>query len=427
MQEAKVVTNSYGAAEPGVGGGVLSIVTKTGGNTFHGSVFEFFRDGRLNARSFFDEQKPNLRRHQFGMAAGGRLVRDRTFFFATAERLDERMGIGRVTTVPSLAAREGRLPDPVRPGWTIPVHPAVQPFLALFPLPNGQDFGDGLAEHSFESEQRANETLGQIRVDHALTASQRLFVRYTRTTGTKHEPWHFPGFGIDWQGRNHFLTVEDRLALGSTLAGTLRFAYGGTNVMQTDEVGGRVFEHLAIIPGRPMPQLAIGGMPNVGALPSSLNRAVQHHFSWSGDMSLLRSGHLLKWGGAVERFNVLSHFGFFWAGRFNFAGIEQFLRGQPSTLLAALPGADPVRELSTLQFSAYVQDEIVVTPALSLNLGLRWDVATRAHRQRGAPRQSARSDDRLGADDPSPVANPEAEPCAARRVLVVSRIGSGRS
>ena len=256
VQEAKVVTNSYGAAEPGVGGGVLSIVTKAGGNTFHGSVFEFFRDGRLNARSFFDEQKPNLRRHQFGMAAGGRLVRDRTFFFATAERLDERMGIGRVTTVPSLAAREGRLPDPVRPGWTIPVHPAVQPFLALFPLPNGQDFGDGLAEHSFESEQRANETLGQIRVDHALTASQRLFVRYTRTTGTKHEPWHFPGFGIDWQGRNHFLTVEDRLALGSTLAGTLRFAYGGTNVMQTDEVGGRVFEHLAIIPGRPMPQLA---------------------------------------------------------------------------------------------------------------------------------------------------------------------------
>ncbi|MBA2306219.1 MAG: TonB-dependent receptor, partial [Acidobacteria bacterium] len=136
VREFQVLTNNYQASYGGVSGGVVSIITKSGSRDLHGSAFGTLRDGRLDAKNYFDSEKPEFWRRQSGFSIGGRVFHDRALFFATGEWLRESMGATQVTTVPSVAARNGQLPDPQRPGVTIAVDPLVAPFLDLFPLPN---------------------------------------------------------------------------------------------------------------------------------------------------------------------------------------------------------------------------------------------------------------------------------------------------
>src|SRR5205823_14346778 len=96
-------------------------------------------------------------RHQLGLTAGGPIREDKTFFFAGVERLAETLGLTRLTTVPSAAARAGQL-------W--PINPVVRPYLDLFPVPNGADLDGGLARFTFPVHQTTDETSAQVRVDH---------------------------------------------------------------------------------------------------------------------------------------------------------------------------------------------------------------------------------------------------------------------
>src|SRR5262245_24811662 len=119
IREFRVVTNAFPADYGRAMGGVVSVVTKSGTNELHGSGFEFFRNSALDARNFFDVEKPPFERHQFGLTSGGPIRANRTFFFAGVERLVENLGLTQVTEVPSLTAR------------LEPIAPAVQPYLNL--------------------------------------------------------------------------------------------------------------------------------------------------------------------------------------------------------------------------------------------------------------------------------------------------------
>src|SRR5437773_7900619 len=134
IQEFRVVTNAYSADYGRAMGGVISLVTKSGTNTLHGSGFEFFRNSAMDARNFFDRgtDPPPFTRHQFGATAGGPIRRNHLFFFGGVERLQEDLGVTQVTTVPSLAARSGALGT---------INPLAKPYLDLFPAPNGPDVG----------------------------------------------------------------------------------------------------------------------------------------------------------------------------------------------------------------------------------------------------------------------------------------------
>lgn len=139
--EFRVLTRNYSAEYGRTAGGVVSAVTRSGSNTFHGSAFEFLRNNALDAREFFDAggTKP-FRRNQFGAVAGGPLLRDRSFFFVNFEGMRERLAQTRVSTVPSAEAHQG-----IVRGVNVGVAPAIRPYLPFFPLPNGRDFGDGTA------------------------------------------------------------------------------------------------------------------------------------------------------------------------------------------------------------------------------------------------------------------------------------------
>src|SRR2546427_5012589 len=112
--EFQVLTNAYSAEFGRSAGGQINAVTRSGENTVHGSAFEFLRNSALDARDFFDPAArpiPPFKRNQFGGVLGGPIHKDRTFFFGAFESLIDRLGVTGVTSVPTLAARQGSLPS----------------------------------------------------------------------------------------------------------------------------------------------------------------------------------------------------------------------------------------------------------------------------------------------------------------------------
>ncbi|MGH9518115.1 MAG: carboxypeptidase regulatory-like domain-containing protein, partial [Terriglobales bacterium] len=140
VQRITELGSNYSATVGRTGGGVISAATRSGGDAWHGSLYEFLRNSALDARNFFDTTRPPFRRNQFGASIGGpmRWGPDK-FVFADYEGLRQALGLTTVDTVPSAAARAGRLA-----AGAIAVDPSVARFVAaLYPLPNGPLLGAG--------------------------------------------------------------------------------------------------------------------------------------------------------------------------------------------------------------------------------------------------------------------------------------------
>ncbi|HKY04546.1 MAG TPA: TonB-dependent receptor, partial [Blastocatellia bacterium] len=197
IREFRVETNTYSAEFGRNSGGQINVITKSGTNELHGSLYHFHRNDNLDARNFFDGPRvPEFKRNQFGGVLGGPITRDRNFFFFGYEALRERLGRTISTVVPDLNARLGILPSPTNPGQTItvPVSPIIRPYLDEFPLPTGPARGDGLATHSFGFSQRIDQSYFQARFDRNVGADDQLFARYTYDDAEQFLPTDFPQF-----------------------------------------------------------------------------------------------------------------------------------------------------------------------------------------------------------------------------------------
>ena len=150
VQEFSVVTNSAPASYGRTSGGVINSITRSGTNELHGSAYEFLRNSALDARNFFDttSSPPPFRRNQFGADAGGPIIKSKLFVFGDYEGIRQLLSTTTVDIVPSAAARTGNLTS-----GTVSVDPRVEPYLALYPLPNGPvegDTGNFTSSHSAE-------------------------------------------------------------------------------------------------------------------------------------------------------------------------------------------------------------------------------------------------------------------------------------
>ena len=159
LAEVRVLTQTFNAEYGGHGGAVIEMITKSGSNQFHGSLWELHRDASLDAKNYFDlgaNPIPPFVRNQFGAGIGGPLKRDRTFFFANYEGFREVQASTAIATVPDALAHQGLLPSAGNPSActnatpsgcvAIPMNPLIQPFLNLLPPSNGPDNGDGTGE-----------------------------------------------------------------------------------------------------------------------------------------------------------------------------------------------------------------------------------------------------------------------------------------
>jgi TonB-dependent receptor-like protein len=372
VQQLGVNTSSYPAQLGRSSGGVVHAVTRSGSNAFHGSLYEFLRNSALEARAYFDDAKPPFRRNQFGGAASAPIRRNRTYIFGNYEGLRQSLGLTQVDTVPSLATRQGARVDPL-----------MAPYLDLYPLPNsGLLPGGETGIFRFSGQHVTSEDYFTSRVDHTIGENDKLSGTYVFDRANTVEPdsLDFKLNGIET--RRHLLSLAESHAFGANTTLSSRFGINRVDAL-TGQTPGAINPKAADASLGFVPGLTVGGLNVVGLSTftgglDAPNKFAFHwtSFQWYVDAALRRGPHTITLGAAVERmrsnvFTSNQH-----NGVYTFHSIEEFLTNRPFSLNLELPGSDGDRGLRQTVLGSYVQDDVHVSSSLTLNLGLRYEVAS---------------------------------------------------
>lgn len=381
IQEFRVLTSSYSAEYPRVMGGAFNIVTKSGTNEWHGSLFHFLRNDNLDARNFFDREKPEFKRNQFGFSVGGPIRRDRHFAFGSYEGLRETLGLTVIRSVPDLEARRGILG-----GRSVEIHPAVVPYLNIWPQPTADPVpGDGSALFVGAFAQRGREDFFTVRTDWTLSSSDTLMVRYTFADSREFRISEevFPEFPNRGQNRVAYVTIAETKALSPILIHDFRFGLARTTPQEVPDPANPHTE-LAFIPGQPIGTITISGFDRFGTDRNTPRRLTRNSFQYYDNLSLLIGRHSVRVGFAAERLqdNVISSSRA--RGEFTFSSLADFLRARPRTFEGLLPEAsDFTRGYRQSLFGWYLQDEFRLTNRFALTYGLRHEIPTDPTEQHG--------------------------------------------
>jgi hypothetical protein len=388
IQEFRVESSNY-PAEYGTGsGGQITVVTKSGGNEFHGSLYEFVRNDVLDARNFFDDsRKSPLRLNQFGASVGGPIRRNRAFFFAGYEGLRQRAAVNLIATVPSAAARARAVA-------------AIAPVVRAFPIGQTPTANPDLDLARLNTSTRMDENYGYLRLDYNFNDRNRLYVRYYRDQGAADSPIEstsvagsrFLVTAVPQNGLINFSqvlspTMIHELKLGfngaKTRAGGFAPPIPGVSNASAVSVD---FTGNATIPGI-AGQIASAGAARLGGLVrsnSTQNGRGQPYtnasFSLVDSVSMVQGGHNLKFGGEVRPLRVYTdRLG---GTTYTFSNLNDLLANRPTQVSflgdvsAPSPfngGATGVREASQYYLIGYFQDEWKLRPTLTLSYGLRYE------------------------------------------------------
>jgi hypothetical protein len=375
VREFRVVTNSFAADYGRSMGGVINVVTKSGGNAFHGSAFEFHRNSAFDARNFFDPAggPPPFDRNQYGFSAGGPILPEKTFFFGGGEWLRDRLSVNRVVNVPS---------DAVRSGAFGAVAPAVVPYLNLYPAANGADLGGGVARYTFVAHQPTDERFLQGRIDHNVTDRDLVFVRYTHDHATRTSPLTFPQFTNRSVSTVSPLTAEYRRVFSASFLNTARFSHSRLLFGNTVPATG-VPQGLWLIQPWTAPNgaandfgnITVGGLSDLGATATNPLILNTRYFTFSDDVSLTRGRHELRFGALIEQVRNYVMVSTFVRGAYTFPNLTSFLAGRPSLFNSVFPGSELDRSRHSTLYGFYVQDDIT-RGRVTMNLGLRYEFYT---------------------------------------------------
>jgi hypothetical protein len=395
IQEFTVLTSNYSAAYGKRAGGVVNIATRSGTNQFHGSLFEFHRDDRLDARNFFDQDAPPpFERNQFGGALGGPIRKDQTFFFATYEALRETLGETFIAIVPDANARRGLLPDPANPGQfrNVGLNPSVAPYMAaLFPAPNGRNFGDGTAESINSVTRTSRQDFGLVRVDHRLSDKDSLFGRYNISQAKLADPDTNSLFGSLDNNRDQLFTLEEKRAY-STFLNSARFGFTRARVFSDSLPLVDIDSSLHFLDGAKtigplsFSTNSVGGPLTTTGTGSSAERFfVVNQLDWQDQINYYRGAHSIQAGVQFQRIEHDENFQNSVRGSYEFTSLETFLRGVASRFRAPAPGGagDAHKDYLMKYFSTYFQDDLKARHNLTVNLGLRYELMTAPVEQSG--------------------------------------------
>lgn len=387
VREVKVDTNAYSAEFGRAGGAIIQVATKSGANRFSGSTYWYHRNDGLDAANFFDVQgKPEFSRNQYGLSLGGRIVRDRTFFFGSYEGLRDRLGVTGIEGTLTADARAGRLQDPRTGAFQVfTVHPSVQPYLALYPLPNGPVFdnGDGTGDYSFQYTRPTDEHHFQGRIDHRFNGQNSIFARYTVLDSARDDPGPAPAFGRmgDRSGaRNQYGSLEYQRVFSSKFLNTVRLGFTRTTPFEEEPMMDTSIPHeLFLVPTQSVPgDIGVRGLATLGkAIPRGHMSVDRLQFM---NNSTIEGGrYSVRFGVNLERMELNANNPGRNGGLYTFGGLQDFLRSAtPSRFRGVIkPGSDdPERNLFQTLVGTYFQSDFRVTPRLTLNAGVRWEFTT---------------------------------------------------
>jgi outer membrane receptor protein involved in Fe transport len=353
IEEMRVLTSNYSAEYGRAAGAVISAVTKSGVNAFHGSGYAFFRNDRFDARNFFDgPEKPAFDMKQFGGSLSGPFRRDRVFFFTSYEGSRKDLGATASGTVPSAAFRAR-------------VVSALTPILASIPLSTQATSNAEVGLIHYSENTNIEENIYSGRVDAKLSDRDNVYSRYN-VQGSLVDGPQYVVFPAALAGQQQYVPIRTQSFIASYVR-VLR-----SNLMNEAKFGinrfaGRLGELDPQSP-QPIPQTTITGVnvvPGVRADTSQRNTS----FEYIDTVSWFRGAHTVKAGVNIRR--VWHDFDSTGTTTLVFPSLSDFAANRPSQ--ATFAPALLTTFIRGWTYSGYLQDDLKPAGRLTVNLGLRYD------------------------------------------------------
>lgn len=370
VREFAVVKDTYGAEYGKRPGAQISIVTASGTNQLHGSLYEFVRNSAMDARNFFDPANiPEFQRNVFGGSLGGPIQRDRTFLFGNYEGYRQTLGLSDVTLVPDDNSRAAAVPS-------------IQPLLALWPVANGPEIPtstgapSGIATAYSSPIQNIREDFGTARIDHIFSNQDWFAGVYTIDDSQGHSPTTNPVSYDKETLRGQVASLSETHIFSSNLLNKAVFGFSrgafyfdsGTTV----DLPGWVHN------GLPVGAVVVGGgttlngasqITNGGTNAGSNLVDVRNLFTLTDQLSYTHGKHTFSFGGWLQRIQSNDSLVQDQYGQISFTNLQTFLQGTVSTYTYA-PNYTPLSWRSW-EGAAFIEDAIKLKPNLELRLGFR--------------------------------------------------------
>ena len=397
VQEFRVDSNNF-PAEFGTGtGGQISVVTKSGGNRFHGSAFEYLRNDALDAANFFDNvvgQKSPLRLNQFGGSLGGPVKKDRLFFFGSYEGYRLRAGINSVEAVPGDAARVCAV---------VTCSASQVAFLPAFRSPQAAIISRGTGSNIFDvaqlqSTSSVNENAYSVRFDWKVTGANSAYFRFFRDEGENVQPEGVTGRRVFIEAVPQNGVAALQTLLSTTVLNEFKFGYNGARTRVNGVAPTVAGLDLSAVTLNISGNTANFNLPGQGtsagtATPGGLVRAnsatngrgqpyTPYSLSFIDNLNYTRGSHNFRFGGEVRAIRLYTdRLG---GTTYTYASLQNFLTGslQSVQYVGDLSAESPFTGVSGQRFAkqeyyiGYAQDQWQVRPGLTLNYGLRYEYYT---------------------------------------------------
>ena len=375
VREFNVLTDTYSAEYGKRAGAQVSVVTQSGTNSLHGSVFEFIRNSDLDARNFFDQGSvPPFRRNQFGGALGGPLKKNKLFLFGNYEGFRQVLALSNVSVVPDAQARLGILPTAVTG-----VNPAMLKYFALWPLANGPDLGSGVALSYNHPRQTADEDFGTARADYNLRESDIFSAAYTIDNGNSVIPQADPLFGSALALTAQVGSAQETHILSPQMLNTFRVGFSRAAFNYNSDPLTGFDPGLDFVTGGGPGGIVIGGGVTTSAGSSTVTSAGPNNaanvwnrrnlYTVSDSVDFIKGMHQISVGVWFQRVQDNENTASRRLGQATFTSLTTFLQGTVSTF-QVVPAPN---ELGWRSFFGawYIEDAIHLRHNLTVSLGLR--------------------------------------------------------
>ncbi len=376
VREFNVLRDNYGAEYGKHPGAQVLIVTQSGSNELHGSVYEYLRNNALDSPNYFAKgATPPFQRNQFGGSLGGPIQKDKTFLFGNYEGFRQSLHQTSAAFVPDDAARAAAVPS-------------VQPLLALWPTPPpgapdfpvpGQSYG--IAEVFSSPLQTIREDFGTVRMDHNFSSNDTLSAAYTVDDGADVTATPADPYSTDYENlREQVFSLEETHIFSPSLLNTARFGYSRAGYYFTGipTPGTPAASVPGFLTGDPVGAVVVGGSAAsnpaaqvglAGGNNGSNLHVARNLYTFEDRVTWTRGIHQFSFGVWLQPFQSNEMLALSQHGQATFTSLQTFLSGTIGTFLF-----DPTpTEMNwrSLFGAWYAQDVIRVTPRLTVSLGFR--------------------------------------------------------
>jgi hypothetical protein len=400
MAEFRILTTTAPAEFGGTDGGITTIVTRSGTNQLHGTLYEFLRNDVLNANNYFAPRKEELKQNQFGGTVGGPIIHNHAYFFMYYEGLRDNQDITHGVVVPTMAERSGDFSadapillnstrTPSGNDFSGQINAITANYLQYFPRPNTLE-NPHLAQTTNLSQYDSDQ--GGAKADWLLRSADSLSARYSYSVTDLRSPYSelgadVPGFPVGYSANTHLGGFTETHTFSPYTVLTANVSFFRNHVILDKRHSGFSPEAFgfgyastwASATGAPL--IMTQGYSNVGDPIINPRDSTQNDYAFSANLAHTQGKHVTSFGAQFRREQLNGYQANFASGTFSFTvqgytnnSLANFLLGKPDIFTQA--GGDFTRDLRGWELGSYAQDEYRISSTLTLNYGVRYEITT---------------------------------------------------